>query len=70
MLRNISGIDINCVELCMGNKNEIIKLVTLILSALNSSPSSRESLFQKIEQMDMEGAEMMHILIENTMGIG
>ena len=54
LLRDVSELDINYVELCMGSKKELFRLITLTLSALCSHHSSRELLDQQMAKLPEE----------------
>jgi hypothetical protein len=63
MMRDVSELVINYVELCMGNKKELFRLITMVLSAVCSQESSRRCIEVKIQKLPEQRSDVIRILI-------
>lgn len=59
LLRDVSGLEINYVELCMGNKEEIFRLLVMIFSALESQESSKQNLQSYVDKLNQDEADIL-----------
>lgn len=70
LLRDVSEFAINYVELCMGNRKELFRLITILFSALCSQSASRAALEEQISRLSEDKYEIIKIMIDNSMGLG